>query len=314
MKEATIAEEHDEQLDNDLINLVQGISKTIPKQEFSDSGGEGIERSAAVDYILGFDDMHIEPVARSEGSGVSVERDSKVRETGNGAEDDLDLDRETVQRSKASGGLIEPSSLEQPPKESKVSNNIDSGNVERSEAIVSNVGEPGNIQAGDLDHENDNKSDETVDRSAGIAGSHSNVGEPGNIQAGDLDHENDNKSDETVDRSAGIAGSHSNVGEPGNIQAGDLDHENDNKSDETVDRSAGIAGSHTNVGQPGNVEAGALDRTDQIDSENVESSENFSGSRGTIVESISLELPIQQRSLVDYTDSESLLSNEGTGG
>ena len=174
-QEATVAEENDAQLDSDLINLVQGISKTIPEQQFSDSDGEGVERSAGVDFILGFDDMHIEP----------VERDSKVTETGNGAEDDLD--RETVHRSESSGDIIESSSLEQPPKESKVSNNIDSGNVERSEAIVSsrsNVGEPGNVQAGDLDHEHGNKSDETVDRSAGIAGSDSNVGQPGNVEAG----------------------------------------------------------------------------------------------------------------------------------
>ena len=154
--------------------------------------------------------MDSEPVARSAGSGVSVERDSKVRETGNGAEDDLDLDRENVQRSESS------------------------------------------------------------------------------------------------------AGSHSKVGESGNVEAADLDRENGNKSDETVERRAGIAGSHSNVGQPGNVEAADLARSDDIDSENVEISEHFGGSRSTIVESISLEQPIQQRSLVNYTDSESLLSSEGT--
>ena len=183
--------------------------------------------SAGIDLILGFDDMHIEP----------VERDSKVTETGNGAEDDLD--RETVHRSESSGHIIESSLLERPPKESKVSNNIDSGNVERSEAIVS---------------------------------------------------------------------SRSNVGEQGNVQAGDLDHEHGNKSDETVDRSAGIAGSDSNVGQPGNVEAADLDRTDDIDSDNVDSSGDFGGSRRSIVESIN------QRRLIDYTDSESPSSNEGTGG
>ena len=270
-QEATMPEEHDAHLDSDLIKLVQDISLKIPEQEFSDSGGEGVERNECVAIILGLDNMDSGPVERnegsgvsvecpsnmretanveggyldtasrnrseftggnvdsnslelhpkkasadidsktverSEGSGVSVERDSKVREAGNGAEDDLDLDRETVQRSESTGDLVESSSLEQPPNESKVSNNLDSEDIERSEAI---------------------------------------------------------------------------------------------------------AGTHSNVREPGNVEVGDLDCIDDIDSKNVESSEVFGGSRSSIVKSISLELPIKQRKLIDYTDSESDLSNEGTG-
>ena len=143
---------------------------------------------------------HIDSKTLERSECVSVERDSKVRETGNVAEDYLDLDGETVQRSDSTGDLVD---LEQPPKESKVSKNIDSDNVERSEAIV---------------------------------------------------------------------------------------------------------GSRSNVGEQLNVEAGDLDRIDEIDSENVESS------RSSIVESISQELPRNQWKLIDYTDSESDLSDEGTGG
>ena len=141
-----------------------------------------------------------------------------MRETGNGAEDDLDLDQETVERSESTGHIVESSALEQPQKKNKVRNNTDSENVERSEAI---------------------------------------------------------------------GGSRCNVGEPGNVEADDLDREHRNSSEDSS--------------------------SDDIDSENFKSSEDFGGSR-SIVESSSLELPIKQSNLVDYTDSESDLSNEGTGG
>ena len=43
-QEATVAEENNAQLDSDISNLIQGIYKTIPEQQFSDSGDEGVER------------------------------------------------------------------------------------------------------------------------------------------------------------------------------------------------------------------------------------------------------------------------------
>ena len=57
-------DEHDANLDTDLINLVDNIALTIPEKEFSDSGDEGVERSASVAFILGLDHM--------QGSDVSV--------------------------------------------------------------------------------------------------------------------------------------------------------------------------------------------------------------------------------------------------
>ena len=316
-------DEHDAHLDTDLSNLVDKIALTIPEKEFNDSGDEGVERSASVAFILGLDhmqgsdvsvpspsdmggkgnveggdldtesrnrsectggnvdsnsleqppkkasaDIDSETLERSE--GVSVERDSKVRETGNVAEDYLHLDRETVQRSESTGDIVD---LEQPPKESKVSKNTDSDNVERSEAIV---------------------------------GSGSNVGEQVNVEAGDLDHIDDIDS-ENVESSevSGLV----DLEQPPKESKVSKNTDSDN-----VERSEAFVGSRSNVGEQVNVEAGDLDRIHDIDSENVESSEVSGGSRSTIVESISQELPRNQWKLIDYTESESDLSDEGTGG
>ena len=53
-EDATMAEQHDTQLDSDLIQHRTGyFHNMIPEKEFSDSGGEGVERSARVGFLLG---------------------------------------------------------------------------------------------------------------------------------------------------------------------------------------------------------------------------------------------------------------------